>query len=152
MISHRTLHPPSFAMSTRTVVCLVITSLSLSACSGSTTIHHKNACCGTETVIHHDHHAGHDHSHGDGEGAHDHGEVEYVEEETTSYAHSYSGYTTCGDFFAPGRGVNQCHPGSYCSNATFSKCTPGCLSDQNCSQEQVCQKHPGQPTGTCQVF
>ena len=131
-------------MSIRLAVCLMITSLSLSACSGSTTIHHKSPCCGGETVVHHE---GYAHDHG-----YDRGEVEYVEEETTTYAHSYSGYTACGDFFAPGRGVNQCHPGSYCSNATFSQCTPGCLSDQNCSPEQVCQKHPGHPIGTCQAF
>jgi hypothetical protein len=77
----------------------------------------------------------------------------YVEEEVVvHHGHNYSGYTHCGDFFAVGQNPNQCQPGSYCSNATFSKCTPGCLSDQNCSSEQVCVKQPGLATGTCQAY
>ena len=125
--------------------------LALPACYGSTYIHHQTACCGSETVVHHE--PAREAEDEEVVIYHDDHEDGYVEEEVVvHHGHNYSGYTTCGDFFAPGNGVNQCQPGSYCSNATFSQCTPGCLSDQNCSSEQVCQKHPGQPTGTCQAY
>lgn len=63
-----------------------------------------------------------------------------------------SGYTACGTFFASHGEKNQCQPGSWCADATFSKCAPGCLSDQNCSGEQVCVKGAGQNLGTCQAY
>lgn len=63
-----------------------------------------------------------------------------------------SGYTACGTFFASHGEKNQCQPGSWCADATFSKCAPGCLSDQNCSGEQVCVKGAGQNLGTCQTY
>jgi hypothetical protein len=66
--------------------------------------------------------------------------------------HGYSGYTECGDFFAPDGDVNTCQPGSFCTNPTFSTCSPGCLSDQNCSGEQLCVKDAGRNRGTCQAM
>ena len=79
-------------------------------------------------------------------------EVEYDVHHEANAGHGYSGYTACGDFFAPDGDVNTCQPGSFCSNATFSKCAPGCLSDQNCSPEQLCIKDSGRNRGTCQAM
>lgn len=74
------------------------------------------------------------------------------DEETTYAAHTYSGYTECGNFMAGFGDDNECQPGSYCADATFSRCAPGCLSDQNCSPEQVCVKATGRNKGTCQAY
>lgn len=57
------------------------------------------------------------------------------------------GYTACGDF---GGSPVECQPGQYCSDTTFSDCTPGCTSDQNCDDAQTCVKPTGESVGDCQ--
>ena len=66
------------------------------------------------------------------------------------HAPARSGYTACGDFFASNGAQNQCQPGQYCADDTFSKCAQGCLSDVNCAGNQVCSKDPGMQIGICQ--
>ena len=58
------------------------------------------------------------------------------------------GYTACGDFLSDG--TVYCAPGSYCEDPTFSECLPGCLSNDNCNDEQRCIKSDGDNLGTCQ--
>jgi len=55
------------------------------------------------------------------------------------------GYTDCGNFMGP----KQCSPGQFCSDATFSECTLGCLSDVNCASNQECIKN-GTQLGVCE--
>ena len=62
----------------------------------------------------------------------------------------HSGYTPCGDFLADHGTQNRCQPGQFCSDATFSSCSLGCLSDTNCSSDQVCLKDSVNQVGVCQ--
>ncbi len=50
------------------------------------------------------------------------------------------GFTPCGDFLAPFGQSVTCHPNQYCANSTFSDCSIGCLSNYNCSHDQICYK------------
>ena len=59
------------------------------------------------------------------------------------------GFTPCGTFMAPPDGSITCHPGTYCADAIFSECNMGCTSQFNCTEEEICQKLPGQHVGTC---
>ncbi len=59
------------------------------------------------------------------------------------------GYTPCND--APGddpEGV-ICSPNQYCGDQKLNWCFRGCLSEDNCSTEQICSKKPGQNVGQC---
>ncbi len=58
------------------------------------------------------------------------------------------GYTPCNDLPNPENGV-ICHPNQYCASQKNGWCHTGCLSDDNCSHEQVCAKNSGQNWGTC---
>ncbi len=58
------------------------------------------------------------------------------------------GYTPCGD--APNQSYGViCHPNQYCSSQTFANCSTGCLSNDNCTDEQRCFKQYNQDVGTC---
>ncbi|MEC9442972.1 MAG: hypothetical protein VYE40_17900 [Myxococcota bacterium] len=61
------------------------------------------------------------------------------------------GYTQCGDFLADPGQKNYCQPGQYCEDPTFSECIEGCLSNENCADDQRCVKSDGQNVGTCQA-
>jgi hypothetical protein len=58
------------------------------------------------------------------------------------------GYNECGDFGADG--TVYCQPGEYCEDPTFSDCKPGCLSNENCAEDQRCVKSDGRQVGACQ--
>lgn len=58
------------------------------------------------------------------------------------------GYTPCNDFPDPTYGV-ICHPNQYCGSQRFGTCYSGCLSEDNCTEEQVCIKRSGRNTGSC---
>jgi hypothetical protein len=61
------------------------------------------------------------------------------------------GYTECGDFLAGGVfEENYCQPGTHCVDPTFSECAEGCLSNENCAEDQRCVKRDGTNVGTCQ--
>jgi hypothetical protein len=60
------------------------------------------------------------------------------------------GFTPCGNFLAPFGQSVTCHPNQYCGNVTFSDCVVGCLSNYNCSHDQVCLKTDGGDIGSCQ--
>lgn len=61
------------------------------------------------------------------------------------------GYTECGDFLAdPGEDI-MCPPGKYCEDPTFSECSDGCLSNENCADDQRCVKADGKQVGSCQA-
>lgn len=61
------------------------------------------------------------------------------------------GYTECGDFLAdPGQDI-MCPPGRYCEDPTFSECADGCLSNENCAEDQRCVKADGTQIGSCQA-
>jgi hypothetical protein len=61
------------------------------------------------------------------------------------------GYTECGDFLSGGVfESNYCQPGQYCVDPTFSECADGCLSNENCAEDQRCVKGDGTNLGTCQ--
>lgn len=51
-----------------------------------------------------------------------------------------SGTTECG--------IQTCSAGQYCNNYI---CSDGCLSDDNCTGTQSCEKEPGENLGTCQT-
>jgi hypothetical protein len=61
-------------------------------------------------------------------------------------SNSIRGYTECGSFL----GGESCAPGQYCSDATFSECANGCLSDVNCASNQYCYKTSNQHVGICE--
>lgn len=52
------------------------------------------------------------------------------------------GQTDCG-----GTGI-ICQAGQYCADPTFGTCENGCLSNDNCSDDQTCDLDGGSP-GTC---
>jgi hypothetical protein len=58
------------------------------------------------------------------------------------------GYTPCNDFPEPRRGV-ICHPNQYCAGQHLAFCASGCLSEDNCTEEQVCVKQSGYNVGSC---
>lgn len=60
------------------------------------------------------------------------------------------GFTPCGDFLAPPGEKVICHPNQYCADATFSDCATGCLSEYNCTENQICVKEPGEDVGSCE--
>ncbi len=61
------------------------------------------------------------------------------------------GYTECGDFLAdPGQDI-LCPPGQYCDDPIFSACADGCLSNENCADDQRCVKADGTQVGSCQA-
>lgn len=47
---------------------------------------------------------------------------------------------------------NCCQPGQYCEDPMFERCTPGCLSDENCAADQTCVKASQQSVGTCEAI
>lgn len=59
------------------------------------------------------------------------------------------GYTECGDFVS--NGTVYCTPNQYCEDPTFSECALGCLSNDNCADDQRCVKSDGTDIGTCQA-
>lgn len=54
------------------------------------------------------------------------------------------GQTSCGADF-----TQTCKAGQYCSDETFSECSNGCLSDNNCACNQTCVIGAGETVGTC---
>ncbi|MEN0065398.1 MAG: hypothetical protein AAGA48_24850 [Myxococcota bacterium] len=52
------------------------------------------------------------------------------------------GFTECGDF-------DECQPGTYCADATFGECLPGCTSDVNCASNQRCVDNEDDGVGVC---
>ena len=62
--------------------------------------------------------------------------------------HLAQGYTPCGDEPHQTYGV-ICHPNQYCSSQRFARCSTGCLSNDNCTEEQRCAKSDGRDIGTC---
>lgn len=61
---------------------------------------------------------------------------------------SANGVTPCGDF--PDFEPKSCQAGQYCADEKISDCQPGCLSNTNCADNQVCEKAAGADVGTCQ--
>jgi hypothetical protein len=57
------------------------------------------------------------------------------------------GYSDCG---SNSGSLVRCQPGQYCSDSVLSLCNSGCLTDNNCSSNQVCEKQGGNNVGTCQ--
>ena len=62
-----------------------------------------------------------------------------------------AGYTPCNDAPNPESGV-VCHPNQYCADQKRNWCFQGCLSDDNCSLEQICVKKPSFSTGDCMAI
>lgn len=52
-----------------------------------------------------------------------------------------------GDRGSTSCGVQTCQAGQYCLNLA---CVPGCLSNANCAEDQVCGLSDGDPIGACQ--
>ncbi|MEM6927782.1 MAG: hypothetical protein AAF602_12690 [Myxococcota bacterium] len=52
------------------------------------------------------------------------------------------GFTECGAF-------DTCAPGTYCEDATFGTCSPGCTSDVNCAANQRCVDNEDDGVGVC---
>lgn len=113
---------------------------------------HEDDWCEDHQVYHH----GDESMHGGveiviEEDVHPHHEVDVHVEESSGghYDTGHSGYTSCGDFLAGSGGENDCNPGQYCKDATFSKCASGCLSDVNCAGHEVCEKGNYRKVGSC---
>lgn len=61
---------------------------------------------------------------------------------------------------AEGDGVTDCTPpalekvvcqaGQYCADQVLGDCQNGCLSNDNCTSEQTCEKAAGEDVGSCQ--
>lgn len=60
-----------------------------------------------------------------------------------------TGITPCGNF--PDQVAKSCQASQYCQDEGFSKCAAGCLSDNNCTENQTCIKTGGANEGTCQT-
>lgn len=60
-----------------------------------------------------------------------------------------TGITPCGNF--PDQVAKSCQASQYCQDEGFSKCAAGCLSDNNCTENQTCIKAGGANEGTCQT-
>jgi hypothetical protein len=62
-----------------------------------------------------------------------------------------SGGGTCGKAGRTGDtecGTEPCHAGAYC-DAEYYDCVPGCLSDNNCAENQYCVFCGSDPVGVC---
>jgi hypothetical protein len=57
------------------------------------------------------------------------------------------GTTPCGTF---GTEEVTCQAGQYCADSVLSICENGCLNNNNCAGDQVCEKDSGENVGTCQ--
>ncbi len=57
------------------------------------------------------------------------------------------GVTDCS---SQGFGEVVCQAGQYCEDSVLSICTNGCLSNDNCTSEQTCEKGAGEDVGSCQ--
>lgn len=68
-------------------------------------------------------------------------------ESDESLQHLAQGYTPCNDYPDPTYGV-ICHPNQYCGHQGMGWCFRGCLSEDNCTENQVCVKD-GRDVGTC---
>ena len=55
------------------------------------------------------------------------------------------------DCTPPGLEAVVCQAGQYCADSVFGQCENGCLSNDNCTSEQVCEKAEGMDVGTCQT-
>ena len=60
-----------------------------------------------------------------------------------------TGQVVCGKNFE-GSEV-KCSANQYCADSVLNRCEIGCLSDDNCTQAQVCGKEDNQNVGTCQT-
>ncbi len=58
------------------------------------------------------------------------------------------GYTQCGDPAKPKR-YAICQPSQYCYSDYFGDCSLGCLSEDNCTENQRCEKPEGENVGVC---
>ena len=58
------------------------------------------------------------------------------------------GFTPCNELPGERDGI-ICHPNQYCADPHLQWCHRGCLSDDNCSQEQICVKNRGSHLGSC---
>jgi hypothetical protein len=60
-----------------------------------------------------------------------------------------NGVTPCGNF--PDEMPKSCQAGQYCVDEILSDCSNGCLSDTNCTDDQLCVKESGEDVGSCQT-
>jgi hypothetical protein len=60
------------------------------------------------------------------------------------------GYTECGDPNNEYDRYSVCHPNQYCYYYKMGWCSDGCLSNDNCAQDQRCVKTDAEDRGTCQ--
>lgn len=54
------------------------------------------------------------------------------------------------DCTPPGLDEVVCQAGQYCADSVLGQCENGCLSNDNCTSEQVCDKADGENVGSCQ--
>ncbi|MEZ4380534.1 MAG: hypothetical protein R3A79_04255 [Nannocystaceae bacterium] len=54
------------------------------------------------------------------------------------------------DCTPPGLEKVVCQAGQYCADQVLAECENGCLSNDNCTSEQTCEKAAGEDVGTCQ--
>jgi hypothetical protein len=54
------------------------------------------------------------------------------------------------DCTPPGLEKVVCQAGQYCADQVLAECENGCLSNDNCTSEQTCEKAEGEDVGTCQ--
>lgn len=54
------------------------------------------------------------------------------------------------DCTPPGLDQVVCQAGQYCEDQVLAICTNGCLSNDNCTSEQSCEKGAGEDVGSCQ--
>ncbi len=45
--------------------------------------------------------------------------------------------------------AKTCNAGQYCDDTGFPTCTPGCTSDDNCSENEYCKRSSGSAIGVC---
>lgn len=45
--------------------------------------------------------------------------------------------------------AKTCNAGQYCDDTGFPTCTPGCTSDDNCSENEYCKRSSGAAIGVC---
>ena len=57
------------------------------------------------------------------------------------------GFTSCGNPSSSRHSI--CQPGQYCADSTWGHCYLGCLSELNCTENQFCEKEPGEHLGIC---
>jgi hypothetical protein len=56
------------------------------------------------------------------------------------------GFTSCGPTL---RDSVTCQPGQHCEDPRDALCSPGCLSDLNCTSDHRCEKEPDALLGAC---